>query len=227
MKNPFKYLILLFLLLVPAGYGQQKQSTQPGGKTIPDVSLVVGGDFFSPGLGDVDAVFQTIERNYVLPNGKNFKDYYTLFAGIRFAPVPQQSVQIEFGGSSFRSQSDGLLGENRATSFVQMYYAGGTYLLSIPVGPVSCFLGGGLGYVWLNAQRSYATQPGVAWISAGLPQLHGLIGVEYVDPTGVTFAVDGGYSYATTLFPRRSDANFTIKGITGGIKIGVPIVKVL
>lgn len=227
MKNSCNYLLLLFLFMIQPGYGQQKQSLSTGGKTIPAVSLFVSCDYFSPEFDGVDAVFRTIEKNYVLPSGRDFKDYYNVLAGIRFAPVSQQSVQIEFGGSMFKSKSNGLLGENRSASFLQMRYAGGTYLVSIPVGPISSFLGAGLGYVWLDAQRSYEVQPGVAQIKAGLTQLHGLLGIEYVDPSGVTLAIDGGYSFATTLFPRRADLDFTIKGITGGIKIGVPLIKIL
>ncbi len=227
MKNRYNYLFLLILFMIQPGYGQQKQSLSAGGKTVPAVSLFVSCDYFSPGFEEVDAIFRTIERNYLLPSGRDFKDYYNVLAGIRFAPVAQQSVQIEFGGSVFKSKSSGLLGENQSASFIQMSYVGGTYLFGVPAGPISCFLGGGLGYVWLNAQRSYAIQPGIARINAGLTQLHGLGGVEYLDPTGVTFSVDAGYSFATTLFPTRGDANFTIKGITGGIKIGVPLIKIL
>jgi len=226
MKNLYGYLFLLFLFMIQPVYSQQMQTVPSSRKTLPSISLFVSGDYFSPGFGEIDAVFQTIEKNYLLPPGRNFKNYYNILAGVRFSPVPQQSVQIEFGGSVFRSRSNGLLGENRSSSFIKWGYIGGTYLFNIPVGRINCFVGGGLGYVWLEAQRSYATQPGVAQINAGLTQFHGLVGIEYIDPSGVTFAVDGGYSYAITLFPQRSDIDFTIKGITGGIKIGVPLIKV-
>jgi hypothetical protein len=228
MKNRYIYLFLLFLFMIQPSYGQQKQGLSAGGQAIPAVSLFVSGDYFSPGFEEVNAVFRTIEKNYLLPSGRDFKDYYNVLVGIRFTPVPQQSVQIEFGGSIFRSRSNGLLGEDRSASSIQMSYVGGTYLLNFPLAvvPVSFFVGGGLGYVWLNAQRSYSIQPGIARVNAGLTQLHGLGGVEYINPTGVTLAIDAGYSFATTLFPRRADVNFTIKGITGGIKIGVPLIRI-
>ena len=225
MRNLY-FLFFLLLLAVQMSQAQQKQAL-PNAKTIPAVSLFASCDYFSPGFGDVDAAFRTIEKNYVLPSGSNFKDYYNVLAGIRFTPVPQQSVQLELGGSAFRSATSGSLGGNRTASFIQMGYLGATYLVNLPVGPVNCFIGAGLGWVWLSAQRSYSTQSGIARLNAGLTQAHGLGGIEYVDPTGVTFAVDAGYSFATTLFPKRADLNFTLKGITGGIKIGVPLVKVL
>ena len=219
MKNLRWSFCLLFLFTIQAGYAQQKQG-------IPAVSFFVAGDYFSPKFTNVDAVFQTIERNYSLPAGTNFKDYYDVLTGIRFAPVPQHSVQLEFGGSFFRSSSTGSVGDNRSASYIQMYYSGGTYSYNIPVNSMNFFIGGGLGYIWLSAQRSYAVQPGVAEAKAGLTQLHGLVGAEYVTPSDVSIGLEVGYSYATTLFPQRSDVDFSINGVTAGLKLGVPIVKV-
>jgi hypothetical protein len=224
MKNLYCSLIVFLFFTVQTGNAQQKPGRDSKGG-IPTLSFFLAGDYFSPKLTDVDAIFQTIEKNYSLPAGTDFKNYYSVLTGFRFAPVQQQSVQIEFGGSLSRSEPIGVLGDNRSASFMQLYYTGATYLFNPPVGPINIFVGGGLGYVWLNAQRSYAEQPGVARINAGLTQLHGIGGVEYVHPTGVTFSLEGGYSYAITLFPQRSDIDYTIKGFTAGIKLGVPIVK--
>ncbi len=226
MKNLYLLFFFPFLLVAQTGYAQQKQGLPDDNKrAIPAVSFFLAGDYFSPKFEQLDAVFQTIEKNYSLPAGTNFKDYYSLLAGIRFAPANQQSIQVEFGGSLFKSNAIGLPGQNHSASFIQMYYTGASYLLSFPVGAINLFLGGGAGYIWLDAQRSYTVQPGVARIDAGLTQFHGLGGIEFIDRSGVSLALDGGYSYATTLFPQRGDVDFTIKGVTGEIKIGVPLIK--
>ncbi|HUI30998.1 MAG TPA: hypothetical protein VLX91_12360 [Candidatus Acidoferrales bacterium] len=225
MKNPSKYFFLFILFIIQNGYGQQKQTLPVVGKSIPTVSFFVAADYFAPKFEDVDAVFRTIERNYALPAGSDFKDYYSVLAGIRFAPVPQHSIQLEFGGSLFRSSPSGSLGEGRSASFIHMYYAGGTYLYSFPVGAVDILLGCGLGYVGLNAERTYQGQSGVAQVNAGLTQAHAQVEVEYIDASGFSVALDGGYSFATTLFPQRAEIDFTIKGIYAGVKIGIPLIK--
>jgi len=178
MKKLFCLFILVPIILIQPGYGQEKPAASEYKGGIPAVSLFISADYFSPKFTDVNAVFNTIERNYSLPAGKDFKDYYNVLVGIRFAPVMQQSIQVEFGGSVIRSRSSGLLGADRSSDFLQMYYTGGTYLFSAPVGPINFFLGAGLGYDWLRAQRSYSVQPGVARVNAGLTQLHGLGGFE-------------------------------------------------
>ena len=84
--------------------------------------------------------------------------------------------------------------------------------------------GGGLGYLWLNTQRTYIALPGVAQVNAQLAQLHGMIGIEFFTSSGVSLALEGRYIYAATVSPTRADLDFTMKGITGGIQIGIPIV---
>jgi len=88
---------------------------------------------------------------------------------------------------------------------------------------VSIYGGGGLGYIWLNTQRTYGTRLGVVTVNGQLVQIHGILGIEFFDPSGVSFALEGRYSNATTVSPTRADLDFTIKGIDVGIRIGVPI----
>ena len=89
---------------------------------------------------------------------------------------------------------------------------------------VSIYGGGGLGYIWLNTQRTYTTRPGVAQVNAQLAQLHGLFGLQFFAQSGVSFSLEGRYNYATTVSPLRADLDFTMKGFAGGIQIGIPII---
>jgi hypothetical protein len=75
----------------------------------------------------------------------------------------------------------------------------------------------------LNTQRTYTTRLGVAAVNAQLAQLHALFGLQFFEPSGVSFSLEGRYNYATTVWPQRADLNFTMKGISAGIQIGVPI----
>ena len=88
----------------------------------------------------------------------------------------------------------------------------------------SIYGGVGLGYIWLNTQRTYSAVPGVAQVNGQLAQMHGIIGIEFFNSSGVSFAIEGRYTYAATVSPARSDIDLTMKGITGGIQIGVPVV---
>ena len=74
---------------------------------------------------------------------------------------------------------------------------------------VSIYGGGGLGYIWLNTQRTYTTRPGVAQVNAQLAQLHGLVGIQFFAQSGVSFSLEGRYNYATTISPIRADLDFT------------------
>lgn len=89
---------------------------------------------------------------------------------------------------------------------------------------VSIYGGGGLGYVWLNTQRTYNTRLGIAEVNGQLAQLHALFGLEFFEPSGVSFSLEGRYNYATTVRPQRADLNFKMKGMAGGIQIGIPII---
>ncbi|MCL4510259.1 MAG: hypothetical protein M1470_04240 [Bacteroidetes bacterium] len=221
MKNLLRLgLSLLFMLLLCP-----PQIAHAQRRVIPAVSVFVSGDYFAPKFDDVDAVYNTIEKNYFLPSGKDFKDYYSVMGGVRFSPVEQQWIQAELGASLFKSQVGNSIRQTQSINFLQMYYAGGTYAVNLLVGRVSFFIGAGLGYVWLNTQRTYSGQLGIAQVSGNLFQLHGTGGIEFFHPTGVSFALEGGYSYATTPFPKRADLDFTLKGVTGGIKISVPLIN--
>lgn len=215
---------LFVLLLCPPQLTQAQQKEMPQ-RSIPSYSFFISGDYFSPKFTDVNAVYKTIEKNYFLPAGSDFKNYYSLMGGIKFSPVEQQSIQAELGASLYKSQLGNSIGQAQSRNFLQMYYAGGTYLINIPVKRISFFVGPGLGYVWLNTQRTYSDQVGVVHVNGGLFQLHGTGGVEFFHPSGVSFSLEGGYSYATTPFPERSDLDFTIQGFMAGIKVTVPLVK--
>ena len=214
-------LFSLFLLCSP-GTGRAQEAPR---RMIPAVSAFISADYFAPKFGDVDAAYAAIEKNYFLPAGNDFRSYYSVMGGVRFSPVQQQSLQAELGVSLYKSQLGNSIRQTGSINFMQLYYLGGTYLVNFPVQRVSFFIGAGPGYMWLNTQRTYNVEPGVARVGAGLLQLHGTGGVEYYHPTGVSFGLEGGYYYASTPFPERADLDFTLKGFTVGIKVTVPIVN--
>jgi len=211
-------LVASLLLPISVVLGQQKQTPviQPKVGVSP-LSVFVSGSYFGPKFTDVSAVYQVIEHNLSLPAGNDFKSYYFVLTGMRFTPGNGQAVQGEFGGSVLKSTMDS------STNFLQLYYAGGSYIISFPLPMVSIYGGGGLGYLWLNSQRTYGTRLGVATVNGQLVQLHGILGIEFFDPSGVSFALEGRYTNATTVSPTRADLDFTLKGIDVGIRIGVPI----
>ena len=225
MKKSISVLVVLLIASMvvssPLAMGQQKPNVvlpQKSAVTVPTLSLFIAGNYFGPKLTDVNNVYQTIEKNYLLPAGSDFKNYYFLLTGLRFNPSASQGIQGEFGLTASRSPQD------QSTNFLQMYYAGGSYLLSLPLPMVSVYVGGGAGYYWLSTQRTYTSRIGVARVNAQLAQLHGIAGIEFFDPSGVSFALEGRYNYALTTVPRREDLNVTLKGIAVGIQIGVPII---
>ena len=187
--------------------------------SIPDLSFFVEADYYGLKLPEVDAVYRTIERNLSLPKGNDFKIPYFVLTGIRFSPSDTHAIQAEFGGSVLKTAKD------TSTNFLQVYYAGGSYLYNLPLGVVSVFAGGGLGYMWLATERTYITRPGVARVNGRLMQLHAMFGVEFYTHSGVSFALEGQYTYATTVSPARSDLDMTIKGMSVGVRIGIPLIK--
>jgi hypothetical protein len=212
------FLVASLLLPLSVVLGQPKQTPviQPKAEISP-LSIFFSGSYFAPKFTDVNAVYQVIEHNLSLPAGNDFKSYYFALAGVRFTPGNGQCVQAEFGGSVMKSAKD------NSTNFLQLYYAGGSYIISLPLPMVSIYGGGGLGYLWLNTQRTYSTRLGVADVNGQLVQLHGMIGIEFFEPSGVSFALEGRYTNATTVSPTRSDLVFSMKGIDVGIRIGVPV----
>jgi hypothetical protein len=222
MKKSIIVLTIFFVasLLLPLSImlGQQKQTPAIQPKVgVSPLSVFVSGSYFGPKFTDVNAVYQVIEHNLSLPTGNDFKSYYFVLIGVRFTPGSGQSLQGEFGGSVLKSAKD------NSTNFLQLYYAGGSYVISLPLPMVSIYGGGGLGYLWLNTQRTYGTRLGVASVNGQLVQFHGILGIEFFDPSGVSFALEGRYKNATTVSPTRADLNFTLKGIDVGIRIGVPV----
>ncbi|HTR81476.1 MAG TPA: hypothetical protein VMM58_07575 [Bacteroidota bacterium] len=218
---PASILFLITMILIPLSplWGQQKTVMPQSQKSsAPTVSFFVEGNYFGPKFAEVNAVYSTIENNLSLPAGTDFKNYYFVLAGVRFSPSNTQAIQGEFGGSVLKTVKD------NSTNFLQEYYGGGSYILSFPLPMISVYAGGGLGCVWLNTQRTYSTRLGVAEVNAQLAQMHGIVGLEFFNPSGVSFALEGRYNYATTISPRRADLDFTLKGIAGGIRIGVPII---
>jgi len=221
-----KFISLPFLLSALIAFsqpmlaqGQQKPAVpiQPRPGDAP-LTLFVAGDYFGQNFSDVNAIYQSIEKGYSLPSGNDFKNYYFVLAGLRYTPSNGQAVQAEFGGSVWKAA------KGNATNFLQLYYTGGSYIVSAPVSVATIYGGGGLGYLWLNTQRTYTALPGVAQVNAQLAQLHALLGIEFVNSLGVSFSIEGRYTYASTVSPVRSDLDFVMKGITGGIQIGIPIV---
>ena len=214
-------LLLVLFLFVPALFAQVQQKQTPIIQPKPGdapVTVFIAGDYFGQKFADVNTIYQSIEKNYSLPAGSDFKNYYFVMAGVRYTPTIGQSIQGEFGGSVWKAA------KGNSTNFMQLYYSGGSYILRIPMQMLSIYGGGGLGYLWLNTQRTYIALPGVAQVNAQLAQLHGMIGIEFFTSSGVSLALEGRYIYAATVSPTRADLDFTMKGITGGIQIGIPIV---
>jgi hypothetical protein len=210
--------LIILMLLSLSVYGQPKQKPVVDQKPeIPTLSIFFDGLYYGPKFADVNAIYKTIEQNYSLPRGGDFNNVYNVITGVRFVPMTGQAMQGEFGFSVFKSTRDS------STNYLQLYSLGGSYIVSISLPLVSVYGGGGLSYLWLNTQRTYTTSNGVARVNAQLAQLHGLLGVEFFSHSGVSFALEGRYNYATTITPKRADLNFTLKGITGGVRIGIPL----
>ena len=231
MKKSFLYLYLLLAALLFSftsyvlGQSAAKpviQTTEQVKKTkskIPVLSIFIEGSYYGSKMNEINDEYRTIEKTYSLPAGSDFKNYYFALIGVRFTPenAQGQSVQGEFGGSLLKSVKD------NSTNFMQLYYTGGSYIFSLPVSLVSAYFGAGLGYIWLNTQRTYTSNLGVAAVNAQLAELHGMFGIEFFSSTGVSFAFEGRYTYAATIEPQRADLDFTLKGITAGIRIGIPL----
>lgn len=208
----------LFILAAPV-YGQVRQQ-RPAGQarpTMPTLALIVGGNYFNPPYTNVDDVYSTIEHNYALPAGSAFKSFYNVLVAVRLSPVDGQSVQAEGSGTVLKMVKD------NTTNYLQLYYLGGSYLIHFVTPVVAPYIGAGAGYEWLNTERAYATRIGVARVNSQLAQIHGIIGVEYFTAQGVSVGLEAQYAYATSVAPRRADLDFTLKGITGGLRIGVPL----
>jgi hypothetical protein len=223
MKASISMLILLVVvsLIIPQSlvWGQQKPITlSPQKSVVPTVSIFVAGNYFGPKLTGINAAYSTIESNFALPSGTDFKNYYFVLAGVRISPTNGEAIQAEVGGSVLKSP------KGNSTNFLQEYYGGGSYILSLPISTFSIYGGGGLGYIWLNTQRTYTARLGVAQVNAQLAQLHGLFGIQFFQQSGVSFALEGRYNYATTILPLRADLDFTLKGFAGGIQVGIPII---
>lgn len=210
-------------------FGQQKpmpvlkkpNPTVNNNSAIPDLSFFAEASYYGVKLPEVNAVYKTIEKNLLLPSGDDFKIPYFVLTGIRFSPSDAHAIRAEFGGSVLKAAKD------TSSNFLQLYYTGGSYLYNLPLGVVSVFAGGGLGYIWLNTERTYITRSGVARVNGRLMQLHALFGVEFFTHSGVSFALEGQYAYATTVSPARSDLDMTIKGMSGGVRIGIPLINSL
>jgi hypothetical protein len=220
----------LFLSFTSSLLGQSvpkpvQQTAEPAKKAkskIPELSIFIAADYYGPKLNEINDEYRAIEKIYSLPAGNDFKNYYFALVGVRFTPENSQgqSVQGEFGGSILKS------GKDNSTNFLRLYYTGASYILSIPVSAVSVYGGCGLGYFWLNTQRTYSSNLGVATVNAQLAELHGIFGIEYFQPSGVSFAFEGRYNYAATIAPQRADLDFTLKGMTAGIRVGIPLLMI-
>ncbi len=220
----FSFLILFLLSVTQIVHAQQ---TVTPTRMIPAVSFFISGDYFAPKFDDVNAVYRAIEKNYFLPAGNDFKNYYDVTGGIRFSPIERQTIQLELATSLYKSPLGNSLQQVQSKNFLQMYYTGGTYLVNFPVGHISLFVGAGFGYMWLNTQRTYANQTHAVYVNAQLFQVHGTAGIEFFHSSGVSVSLEGGYSYASTPSPARSDLDFTLQGFTVGIKATVPLVNKL
>lgn len=216
----FTSLFLLLLFLCIPGFAQGQQKSDPAARPKPQTSSLsafVQGNYFGPKLSDVNSVYSSIEQYYQLPAGHDFKGIYDVLVGVRYDLVPTQAVQGEFGFSILKAKHDST------SNYHQLFSAGGSYILKMGLDMVSIYGGGGVSYLWLNTERSYQTRLGIAHVNGQMVQLHALLGVEFLNPLGVSFALEGRYLYALTVSPKRSDLDFNLKGVTAGIRLGIPI----
>ena len=87
--------LLVVIVIIPqvSLWGQQKSTALSSqNSVVPTVSVFVAGNYFGPKFTGVDAVYNTIESNYSLPSGTDFKNYYFVLAGVRFSPTNGQAL---------------------------------------------------------------------------------------------------------------------------------------
>ena len=208
------FIPLLFFIpsITPA---QQKQEIKPKSSN-QNLSLFISVNYFGPELTDINAVYKTIE-NYILPSGNDFKNIFTIVAGMEYTFFMRQSVQGELGIGLMKTN------KGKSTNYFQLFSVGGTYIYSVPlIGMFSGYGGAGVGHMWIYTQRDYTSNIGIAHVNAKLAEVHVLLGLEYVIPNGVSFAMEGRYLFSTSLYPERSNLDFSVNGIIGGIRIGIP-----
>ncbi len=216
VASPLIVAVLFLSASIAEAQVKQIPVAQPK-SVVPSISFFAAGGYFAPDLSKINEVYQSIEKNVALPEGNDFKSHYFVVAGIRMTPGAGQSLQGEFGGTVSRTAQE------KTNNYLRMFYTGGSYIMSFPLPMVSVYGGGGLGYVWLNTERTYVGYPGSARVNAQLAELHGMLGIEFFDQSGLSFALEAKYSYATTLAPERADLDFTLKGPAIGVRLGVPI----
>jgi hypothetical protein len=211
------YSLISLLFFIPSiAPAQKKQEIKPKSSN-QNFSLFISANYFGPALTDINAVYKTIEKNYLLHSGNDFNNIFTIVAGMEYTFSMRQSVQGEFGF--------GLMKTNKgaSTNYLQLYSVGSTYMYSVPIiGMVSINGGFGVGHMWINTQRDYKSNAGKAYVNAKLAEVHVLLDIEYVNPNGVSFAVEGRYLFSTSLYPERSNLDFSANGIIGGIRVGIP-----
>ena len=89
-------LLLVLFLFVPALFAQVQQKQTPIIQPKPGdapVTVFIAGDYFGQNFADVNTIYQSIEKNYSLPAGSDFKNYYFVMAGVRYTPTIGQSIQ--------------------------------------------------------------------------------------------------------------------------------------
>jgi hypothetical protein len=212
------FIVPLFLCSSSFSQGQLQNSPAALPKLQKSgVSLFVQGNYFGPKFSDINSVYRSIEQYYQLPAGKDFKGIYDVLVGVRYDILPSQAAQGEFGFSILKAK------HGSTSNYHQLFSAGGSYIVKTDLKMISVYGGGGVSYLWLNTERSYQTQLGIAEVNGQMVQLHALLGVEFLVPSGISFAVEGRYLYAITVTPERSDLDINLKGIAAGIRMGIPL----
>lgn len=205
---------------------QETEGDEKPKRRVPLLSAFASASYFAPGLGDLDGVYRKIEHVHALPNGGDFKTYYTLSGGVRFAPTSLQFLELEGTGSIFKSKPSLEGVENPPTNYLRMYSVNGSYVVNFPVlRYLFLSIGGGVGYVWLHSERSYSSRA-IAHVNGELLELHSFLGGELFYLNGTSLMVRIGYSYATTMVPHHADCDFTLKGITIKAGFHVPILRI-
>ena len=211
--------LIVMLCVVSRQVLQARQGTVERGGRSANVSIFVNGGYSGLDLSKVNDVYTTLAKNYNLPRGNDFKPYYSLLSGVRLAMDDVGALQGEVGGTLLKQNQNG------STNFLQMYYVGGSALLGESLDMLSVYGGGGIGYWWLNTQRTYDSRIGVARVNTQLGQIHGVVGISAGGMSGSTVGLEARYSFGTTLLPTRSDLDFNVKGISVALQFSAPILK--
>lgn len=224
------YSVLFSVLLVVSlfsriVFAQEEQDAAKPKRKVPLLSFYVSGNYFAPAFNDLNAVYKKIEQVHALPAGGDFKNFYTVSAGIRFAPLSLHYLEVEASGSIWKAQPEVEGQHTSPTNYLQLSSLGASYVFSLPFPSFIVSCGGGGGYLWLHSQRSYPSKA-IVRVRSNLVEFHGILGIEFFHSSGMSAGVRFGYSYATTMYPVNADVDLTLKGATVKVYTHIPLIRI-